>query len=188
MNVSNVEIISWNVRGLNAVERCLVVHNLATTSCQIAFLQETKLQNIDSSLATFLGAYKLDNFVFKPAAGTKGGILLLWKGVEVAVTNVHVTRYSITAEVTLHHCSTSFIISVVYGPSRRSEKESFLQHLRQLKPPNGSHWLILGDFNLIYKERDKNNSNLNFRLMSRFRRTIDYCQIKELRLQNWKYT
>jgi hypothetical protein len=24
--------------------------------------------------------------------------------------------------------------------------------------------------------------------MSRFRRTIDYCQIKELRLQNWKYT
>lgn len=88
-----------------------------------------KLQNIDSSLASFLGAYKLDNFVFKPTTGTKGGILLLWKDVEVAVTNVHVGRYSITAEVTLHHYLTPFTISVVYGPSKRSKKESFLQHL-----------------------------------------------------------
>jgi exonuclease III len=125
MNVSNVEIISWNVRGLNAAERCLAVHNLATTLCPIACLQETKLQNIDSSLATFIGAYKLDNFIFKPAADTKGGILLLWKGVEVAVTNVHVRRYSIMAEVTLHHCSTSFIISVVYGPSEGLKRSLF---------------------------------------------------------------
>jgi hypothetical protein len=46
----------------------------------------------------------------------------------------------------------------------------------------------LEDFNLIYKARDKNNRNLNLQLMLRFRRTIDFCQFKEIKLQNRKYT
>jgi hypothetical protein len=83
---------------------------------------------------------------------------------------------------------TTFKLSAVYGPSRRPEKEDFLRHLRHLKPEDDSRWLLLGDFNFIYKARDKNNRNLNLRLMSRFRRTLDFCELKELSLQNRKYT
>jgi hypothetical protein len=60
--------------------------------------------------------------------------------------------------------------------------------MRSLKPDNDAKWLILGDFNLIYKARDKNNRNLNLRLMRSFRRTIEVCELKELPLQNRKYT
>jgi exonuclease III len=78
MNSPNVEIILWNVRGLNATDRCLAVHEtLAATSCQIVCLQETKPHTVDLSLAAFLGPYKLDKFAFKPAVRTRGGILLL---------------------------------------------------------------------------------------------------------------
>jgi hypothetical protein len=63
---------------------------------------------------------------------------------------------------------TRFYLSTVYGPSRRAEKESFLLNMRRLKPPDGTRWLIIGDFNLIYKTSDKNNRNLNISLMSRF--------------------
>jgi endonuclease/exonuclease/phosphatase family metal-dependent hydrolase len=83
---------------------------------------------------------------------------------------------------------TSFYLSTVYGPSRRAEKESFLLHLRHLKPPDDTRWLIIGDFNLIYKASDKNNRNLSISLMSRFRRAIDHCQLKEINLQNRKFT
>jgi hypothetical protein len=48
--------------------------------------------------------------------------------------------------------------------------------------------LLLLHLRTSFSRCDKNNSNLNFRLMSHFWRTIDYCQIKELRLQNRKYT
>jgi hypothetical protein len=41
---------------------------------------------------------------------------------------------------------------------------------------------------MIYKARDKNNRNINLRLMSRFRTTLDQCGLKELSLQNRKYT
>jgi len=83
---------------------------------------------------------------------------------------------------------TSFTFTVVYGPSRHPEKIPFLNHMRNLKPPDGTRWLILGDFNLIYKVRNKNNRNINLSLMRRFRRTIDYYELKEINLQNRKYT
>jgi exonuclease III len=189
MSNPNIKILSWNVGGLNSSERCLTVHEtVAATPCQIVCLQETKLQNIDLPLATFLGAYKFDRFALKPAAGTRGGIILLWKDAEIDMSNVRIGRYSLSAEVTLRHCMTSFFLSTVYSPTRRVDKESFLLHMRRLKPPDDTRWLVIGDFNLINKASDKNNRNLNISLMSRFRRAIDHCQLKEISLQNRKFT
>jgi hypothetical protein len=73
MSDLNLDIISWNVRGLNSAARCLAVHEtLADNPYQIACLQETKLHSIDLGLASFLGAHRLNNYTFKPAAGTRG--------------------------------------------------------------------------------------------------------------------
>lgn len=158
------------------------------TPCQIACLQETKLQNEDSTLARFLGAYMLNCFVYKPAAGTKGGILLLWNDPTVHIENIRIGQYSISVDVIIKHCMTIFTLTTVYGLTRRPKKESFLRHMHTLKPLDDTKWLILGDFNLIYRARDKNNRNLNRRLMNRFRDAINYCGLKEINLQNRKFT
>jgi exonuclease III len=189
MNNHNVDIMSWNVRGLNSGARCLAVHEMrADNICHIACLQETKLQSIDSALASFLGAYRLNNFAYKPAVGTKGGILLLWNNTSIDLTKASIGRFSISVDDTLRHNMTTFRITAVYGPARHPEKEAFLQHLRNIKPTTGSRWLLLGDFNLIYKASNKNNRSLNLHLMSRFRRALDFCELKEMALQNRKFT
>jgi hypothetical protein len=46
----------------------------------------------------------------------------------------------------------------------------------------------VGDFNLIYKAEDKNNSNYNRALMGRFRRLIDDLGLKDIPLHGWKFT
>jgi len=48
--------------------------------------------------------------------------------------------------------------------------------------------VILGDFNLIYKDEDKNNSNLNRAMMGRFRRLINDLSLKEIPLHGRKFT
>jgi hypothetical protein len=48
--------------------------------------------------------------------------------------------------------------------------------------------LILGDFNLIYQEQDKNNSNLNQRLMGAFKAAIDHLRLKEIKLNGRRFT
>lgn len=49
-------------------------------------------------------------------------------------------------------------------------------------------WLLLGDFNLIYKDEDKSNDRLNRGLMNRFRRALNHLQVKELVLMGRKFT
>lgn len=138
-NMSNMisetpTILCWNVRGLNMAARCLTVHEtLVATRCHIACLQETKLHNIDKPMALFLGGYRLQNFANKPTNCTRGGILILWDDNVVQAHDVHIGRYFVTTTVTMPHTGVQFKLTAAYGPSRCPEKESFLQHLRDLK-------------------------------------------------------
>ena len=133
MDCPNLDLICWNVRGLNTPARCITVHEMMSqTSCHMACFQETKLAAVDGPLAAYLGGYKHNNFVFKAAAGTRGGILLLWNDSYLELADIHIRRFSITA-------------------------------------------VVLGDFNIIYRARDKNNSNLNLRRMRQFRSTLSRC-------------
>lgn len=146
MTGDNISFLCWNVRGLNSTARMLTVHEtLKVTTAHIVCLQETKLQTVDQALALFLGAYKFDKFIFKPAQGTRGGILVLWKDVVADLGNQEIGRYSVSADVTVRHSNTTFRLTTLYGPSHRPEKEAFLRHLRVIKPQDYSMWLLLGD-------------------------------------------
>jgi exonuclease III len=79
-------------------------------------------------------------------------------------------------------------ITVVYGPQGDVAKLQFLQKLRDIHPPRHDRWLILGDFNLIYQAEDKNNSNLNRRLMGSFKAVIDDLGLKEISLNGRRFT
>jgi hypothetical protein len=46
----------------------------------------------------------------------------------------------------------------VYGPHDKNDKEIFLYKIKDLKARGQKEWLILGDFNLIYKVEDKSNN------------------------------
>jgi endonuclease/exonuclease/phosphatase family metal-dependent hydrolase len=51
-----------------------------------------------------------------------------------------------------------------------------------------SSWLLMGDFNLIYRVCDKTNHRLNQRLMSQFRTVLEELELKELHLHNRRFT
>jgi exonuclease III len=84
-----VDLLSWNVRGLNDVDRQATVNEIiSASSCHIVCLQETKLDVVDQYTASFLGGFRLKSFAQRPAIGTRGGILLLWDDDTVLVTDV----------------------------------------------------------------------------------------------------
>ena len=79
-------------------------------------------------------------------------------------------------------------LTYVYGPQDNQEKIQFLQELRDIRSQCTGPWLVAGDFNLIYKDEDKNNSNLNRAMMGRFRRWINDMAVTELPLHGRKFT
>jgi hypothetical protein len=64
----------------------------------------------------------------------------------------------------------------------------FIRELKLLKQVAKPQWLILGDFNLICKQQDKNNARINMTLLSRFQRALNHLQVRELNLMGKKFT
>ena len=106
----------------------------------------------------------------------------------MSLTSIHIGTHLISADVCIRACGTTFKLTNVYGPSTDADKRAFLDEAIANAPPNDEKWLIIGDFNLIYQASDKNNSNLNFRLMGQFRQALNACHLKEVKLQNRKFT
>ncbi|XP_071680967.1 uncharacterized protein [Lolium perenne] len=128
------------------------------------------------------------NFFFLPASDTRGSVAIFWDDSAVTLSNAFILTYSITVSVKIQGTGTEFLLSIVYGPSTADDKPAFLQEMVSIKPMTGSPWLIMGDFNLIYEARDKNNLNLARRLMGQFRAAIDASELIELHCSNRRFS
>jgi hypothetical protein len=64
----------------------------------------------------------------------------------------------------------------------------FISELKDLKHLVHPARLILGDFNLIYQDSDKNNNHLNMHLMSQFRQALNHLEVQEIQLIGWQFT
>jgi hypothetical protein len=94
----------------------------------------------------------------------------------------------VSADVVMRADNVTWTVMGVYGPQENDEKEFFLDELKNLKARGKDEWLVMGDFNLIYKAEDKSNTRLNRRLMTLFKETLDFSQRMEIDLRGRAYT
>ncbi|XP_073362920.1 uncharacterized protein [Aegilops tauschii subsp. strangulata] len=64
----------------------------------------------------------------------------------------------------------------------------FIDELKRIKQHMLSCWMVLGDFNMICRARDKSNNNINLRLMGKFRAAIDELELIDFPLFGRKFT
>ena len=168
-----INFLSWNVRGLNCPDRCSTVNaTIASSSCHVVCLQETKLGNIDRFTAASLGGQRLRSFAQRPANGTRGGILLLWDDLLVDVSDISLNTYCLSAMVSVRGTDVLFKITSVYGPTDNSCKDAFFAEFLGPQPPVGVSWRAWGDFHQIYRARDKNRVNVDRSRLVHFRNTL----------------
>jgi len=161
-------IVVWNVRGLNARARRNVVRELVSQEhVSLISLQETKLDGCDDRIILDMLGSSFD-YSFLPAYNNCGGILLAWKRDVWAASGPNRQEFSLTAKVTHVASGEDWWLTNVYGPQGESDKIRFLEEPRSIKQGCPDRWLVCGDFNLIYKAEDKNNSLLNRRMMGAF--------------------
>lgn len=98
MSEQNCILLNWNVRGLNNKARRDVVCNLVRdTRATIVALQETKLAVVnDEVVKETLGNRFCANYVFVPATGTCGGILLAVDEEHYSILNFELGAHSVT--------------------------------------------------------------------------------------------
>jgi hypothetical protein len=88
--------------------------------------------------------------------GASGGIITIWKSAVLVGAEMFRNSYAISVELTSIYNNESWILTNVYGPCDVDGKRSFLDWLSNVQMPDDAHWLIVGDFNLLRKPKDRN--------------------------------
>lgn len=156
--VVSMNIISWNVRGLGKpAKRFLVKDFLNMHFADICCLQESKLEEISSSIWREIGGHRLDKFCFVPAHGSIGGIVMGWNSAIFDGTMLIRGTFCLTVEFFSKNVNLTWRCTTVYGPNARSLKHAFWEELRACVGPPSIPWIICGDFNAIFSVDDKNS-------------------------------
>lgn len=189
MDETNIPIMSWNVRGLNTPARRSVIRDTAHAhKIAILCIQETKIDCWSTYLAREVGGSWLDQCIVLPAIGTRGGAAIFWNSSTVTAQSHSIGHFSITAKVLIGGTNIDYWLTTVYGPSDEERKDDFLAEISRIAPPTRQPWLINGDFNIIYEGRDKNNSNINRRIIGKFRAALDAGSLREIKCKNRRFT
>jgi len=155
-NYRNWNVLSWNVRGINASWKWNAVKDkIMQSSCDIVCLQETNKDVFYSQFLKHICLNSLDAFEFLPSNGASRGILVAWNGSLFSSNKIFSNDYCLSMEFTSTHNDAYWVLTCVYGPCTAEAKVLFLNWLKEIQMPDNVDWLILGDFNLIRQE-DRN--------------------------------
>jgi exonuclease III len=166
-----------------------VKQSISNVRPNIVCLQETKLQQISrSTVRAVLGGEFENNFLFQPSDGAKGGLLLAARESFYTLQHVKSSMNTITAHVLDYRSNLSWTITTVYDPQGDLDKKMLIRELKNLKQVASTSWLIIGDFNLVYRDQHKNNTRVNRNMMNRFRRALNFLEVKEVELIGRNFT
>jgi exonuclease III len=148
---------------------------------------ETNMSSIDHYIVNQTLGSSYDGFSFLPADGTRGGILVAWKTSEIHVQLVTFDTHSVNLEIR-NGDSVRWWLTAVYGPQSNADKTLFLAELKERRALCPGPWLLLGDFNMILRASEKNNTNLDRTMMNKFREFVAELELKELYMHGRLFT
>jgi exonuclease III len=189
MSIKDCHILCWNVRGLNdGAKRASVRNQIISSGATVICLQETKIANwTHTLLVETVGNDMAQNMAYLPSIGTSRGVLIAASDRYFRVDNPYTTVNTVSATIKMLSDNKECSITGVYGPQSDSEKHLFMQEINELKSQMLPTWLLLGDFNLIYRAQDKNNGRISLSLLNGFKTTIDNLLLAPIELRGKKF-
>jgi hypothetical protein len=81
--------------------------------------------------------------------GASGGTIILWKSNCFTGLVIDHNAYAMSMEFVSTFSGATLVLTNVYAPCTLEGKLDFLKWLHDFELPEGTDWLIVGDFNLI---------------------------------------
>ena len=143
------KILSWNVRGLNLVEKRMKIKSLLREwKVDVVCFQETKVQNVTRELVQSLWGCAQVDWCALGSHGASGGILLMWDRRVVEKMEAWEGSYSITCSFRSVSDDFKWAFAGVYGPNVDNDRSMLWDELSGLMERWVVPWCIGGDFNV----------------------------------------
>jgi exonuclease III len=146
----SVQILTWNVRGLNDPgKRLRIKHMLKIWKPDIICFQETKLELITKAIVRSLWRCHHVDWMFLGSNGASGGILLMWDKRLVEKIEDAVGSFSVSCKFKNVADQNVWMYSGVYGPNVDRERGLLWDELAGIRSWWGVPWVVGGDFNVV---------------------------------------
>jgi hypothetical protein len=146
----NLNLISWNVRGLNdGAKRTRICNLLHHWKADVVCFQETKLTSVTQGLVRSLWCCKYVDWISLDSIGASGGIILMWDRRVVERVDEAIGCFSISCRFREVASSLEWVFSGVYGPNRAVERRLMWDELAGIATVWAVPWCVGGDFNLV---------------------------------------
>nr|CAD1818104.1 unnamed protein product [Ananas comosus var. bracteatus] len=185
----NVRFLTWNVRGLHDLSKCLVVKSfIRNCKCCVVCLQETKLSSTSVDKFRSFCGFHLPDFRTRDADGTRGGLLTAWNSSLFDCVQEWKGSFSLTVLLKRRVDGATFMISNVYGPTTASLRADFFLELRSFSNFTSGAWTMVGDFNVLLSVDDKNGPTSNIADILKFREVVHDLGLVDLPILNKAFT
>ncbi|KAF5467563.1 hypothetical protein F2P56_017374 [Juglans regia] len=144
------KILSWNVRGLNEVEKRLRIRRLLREwKADIVCLQETKLKMISRRIIRSLWSNIYVDWVYLASSGASGGVVIMWDRRVVEKVEEYIGRYMVACSFKSVSDDFLWAFAGVYGPNLDVNRSILWDELAGVQSWWDLPWCIGGDFNVV---------------------------------------
>jgi hypothetical protein len=184
-----LKIITWNVRGLNDLNKRLQVrHLLKLWKADIVCFQETKLELVTKSLVRNIwGIHHLD-WLYLGSMGASRGILLMWDTRVVEKIDDAVENYSVSCKFRLVLNQSEWVFSGVYGPQTDRERLLMWYELAGISSWWDVPWCIGRNLNVVRFPSEKLRGLTFTQAMVGFADFISSCGLVDPPLKGGQFT
>ncbi|KAK2444628.1 DNA-(apurinic or apyrimidinic site) endonuclease [Trifolium repens] len=125
-----MKIISWNVRGLERMDKRKEVRKLVgEKNTFIVCQRETKVPVCDDFLCSAVWGNTPFGFSYRPSAGVSGGLLSIWDPTEVKVWSSLSQDYVMWCHSQFIRTDEEFLVANVYAPCDSGAKQGLWNSL-----------------------------------------------------------
>lgn len=149
-----MNIISWNIRGLNKPHKQDILKNMIRDNRpDIMVIQETKmLKDKVESLHLFKNGKILGN----DSLGASGGLAVFWASRWIQGEIISQNSNFMNIRFNNSKDNFSWILTNVYAPNTKWGRKALWQEISdQRKLFENENWMVIGDFNTPLKDNEK---------------------------------
>ena len=128
------------------------------------------------------------SFIYMPACGTAGGLLIAWDDSVLQGSELEKHRFSLSVRFQSRRKNDRFVLSTVYAPCEDEERDDFFAVMTKTTELLTGPWIILGDFNMYRFAHEKSQGRGNWRLMDKFNSWIREHALDDIGIVNRSFT
>lgn len=149
-NKMNMNIISWNVRGIGGSGKFVAIHNLVLKrNPALMGLMEMKHSNLTMQKVRKWWGNGAFSLVDVPAISGSWGLILIWDRNKFQEENLRKGNRWIWVKGKLTEKDIIVSFTLVFGPNDRENRKEVWEEIIDLKQHSNHPMMVLGDFNEI---------------------------------------